>query len=286
MRSSVVAAILLVGAPTACGGSVPPAGGAGALQRSARPVKPGTSRWRTIAAGVVLVVGATACGSGSQEASDAAASESTAEPPVPSASAEATRAGEAPAEPGGDGSDIDWATVDLTEIDWETIDGSSVDWVAVADNPTVADLDLETIGLMGSMMDRGSATLTIGDEVWEFETFSCVLGHENTRSETYSFTTNSFQSFDGVDTQMQVTIADPSGTGQVTGGETIHRISFDDVSDFENPSINWSMNTPNAVTIDGRTVTVEGLFNDSTTPEVAEEIPGTLEGTCSDDSRL
>lgn len=245
-------------------------------------------RCRTFAAGVLLVVGAAACGGGGPEASEPAASAPMSDAPAPEASVEATQAGEVPAEPGSDGSDIDWVTVDLSTIDWETIDPSTVDWEAVVDNPTLSDLDMETIRLISSLRgnDPGSATLTIGDEVWEFESFSCVLGHENTRSDTFSFTTNSFQTFDGVDTQMQVTIADPSGTGQVTGAETTHRISFDDVSDFENPSIDWSMNTPNAVTIDGHTVTVEGLFNDGTTPEVAEEIPGTLEGTCSDGSRL
>ena len=244
------------------------------------------TRWRATAVWVALAVGATACGAGTPAATEAAPSAPTSEAPAPSVSAEATQAGEAPTGPGSDGSGIDWATVDLTTIDWATIDMQTIDWEAIRDNPTASDLDEEQIGLIGSRMNRGSATLTIGDEVWEFETFACALGHENTQSETFSFTTNSFGTFDGVDTQMQVTIADPSGTGQVTGDETIHLLDFNDIDDFENPSIDWSMNTPNAVTIDGHTVTVEGLFNDGTTPAVAEDIPGTLEGTCSDDSRF
>jgi hypothetical protein len=245
-------------------------------------------RWRVIAAGVALVVGAAACGGGTAETSEVPASAPISEdaPDAPGEPAEATEAAEAPAGPGTDGSGVDWATVDLTTIDWATIDMQTIDWDAFRDNPTRSDLDLETASLIGSRMNRGSATLTIGDEVFEFETFACALGHENTESDTFSFTTNSFGEFDGVDTQMQVTIADSSSTGQVTGDGTTHRISFNDIDDFENPSIDWSMNTPDAVTIDGRTVTVEGFFNDDTTPEVAEEIPGTLEATCSDDSRF
>lgn len=180
---------------------------------------------------------------------------------------------------------IDWATADLTKIDWATIDMSTVDYRAIRDNPTIADLDADTTALIGSRMNRGSATLTIGDQVWEFSTFACVQGHDNTRSDTFSFTTNSFESFEGVRTQMQVTIEDRSGTGQVSGEETVHRVDFNDIDDFEDPAIDWSMSgDPDAVTIEGRTVTVEGLFNDDRTPATDENVPGTLEGTCSDDS--
>lgn len=240
-------------------------------------------------ASIALALMLAACASDAPaDATSPAAPGSTADAPMsaPPDTAPSTPEGPSAPEPPNDGTDIDWATVDLTTIDWATIDMQTVDWEAIQDNPTTSDLDQEQIGLIGSRMNRGSATLTIGDEVFEFDTFACARGHDNTESQTYSFTTNSFQTFDGVDTQMQVTIADSSSTGQVTGDGTTHRIDFNDIDDFENPSIDWSMNTPNAVTIDGHTVTVEGVFNDGTTPEVAEEIPGRLEATCSDDSRF
>lgn len=189
-------------------------------------------------------------------------------------------------EPRTGGGDIDWATVDLTTIDWERIDFREIDWEAISNNPTAENLDEETVALIQSRMSRGEATLTIGDQTWEFDNFDCVLGHENTRSDIFSFTTNSTGTFDGVRTQMQVTIEDPSSTGQVSGDATVHRVDFDDIDDFDNPSIKWTMNTPNAVTIDGYTVTVEGNFNDDRTPAVDEQIPGALEATCSDQSRL
>ena len=63
-------------------------------------------------------------------------------------------------------------------------------------------------------------------------------------------------------------------------------ISFNDVSDFGNPSIDWSMpRGAGAIRIDGNSVTAEGTFNDGLTEGVVEEIPGTLEATCGDMSR-
>lgn len=238
----------------------------------------------TLALALALTLTTAACASdapGSDAPSGAAPTSD--ETPVSSQAAEPSTAAERPQT--GDG-DIDWASVDLTTIDWESIDFREIDWESISDNPTAENLDEGTVALIQSRMSPGEATLTIGDETWEFDNFACVLGHENTRSDMFSFTTNSTGTFDGVRTQMQVTIEDPSSTGQVSGADTVHRVDFNDISDLENPAINWTMNTPNAVSIDGYTVTVEGTFNDDTTPGVDEAIAGTLEGSCSDQSRL
>jgi hypothetical protein len=184
-----------------------------------------------------------------------------------------------------DATGVDWSTVDLTTIDWATIDLGSVDWKAVGDNPTFGDLDRDALATINSRSDPGSATLTIGDQTWEFDNFVCAFGYENTESDTFSFTTNSFGEFDGVNTQMQVTIADESGQGRLEGANVAQRIDFDDVSDFENPSIGWRMRATDTVRIDGDRVTAEGVFDDGLTELEAEQIPGTLEATCGDGSR-
>lgn len=134
--------------------------------------------------------------------------------------------------------------------------------------------------------DRGSATLTIGDLVFEFGSFDCASGHENTESDDFSFTTNSFQEFDGARTQMQFTIYDPTSTGRTEGDGVVHEIQLDDISNFEDPSISWSMSGAESVTIDGRELSVSGAFDDGLTEAVSEEIPGTLEGVCSEASRF
>lgn len=181
---------------------------------------------------------------------------------------------------------MDWATVDLTTIDWATIDMSKVDWQGISDNPTARNLDGDTLRLITSRTHPGNATLTIGDQVWEFDNFICAFGPENTESDTFSFTTDSRGEFDGVRVQMQVTIADETSEGRVEGSGTVHRINFDDISDFENPSIDWSMGREaGAIRIDGNSVTAEGTFDDGLTEGVREEIPGTFEATCGDMSR-
>jgi hypothetical protein len=134
--------------------------------------------------------------------------------------------------------------------------------------------------------NRGSATLTIGDQVYEFGTFDCASGHENTESDVFSFTTNSFQEFDGVRTQMQFTAYDPTSTGRTEGEGVVHEIALDDISNFEDPSISWSMDAAESVSIDGHEVSVSGTFVDGLTEAVNEALPGTLEAVCSDGSRF
>jgi hypothetical protein len=85
---------------------------------------------------------------------------------------------------------------------------------------------------------------------------------------------------------MQFTIEDPSGSGQTEGEGVRSRIDFDDVDDFENPAITWSMREADSVAIDGYDVSVSGTFDDGTTEGVIEEIGGSLEAECSDQSRF
>jgi len=246
---------------------------------------------RTLSIGSVLLIVLAACTAGSPPADTIRPSpDGAAGTPEPqagtSAPPTAEPATELPAPPAQDPEGVDWATVDLTTIDWATIDLSQVDWRAAGRNPTAQNLTEQMQELIQSRVNPGSATLTIGDETWEFDNFLCAFGHDNTESDTFSFTTNSFGEFDSVRTQMQATIADDSSQGRFEGEGTSHRIDFDDTSDFENPSIGWNMRREaGAISIDGNSVTAEGTFDDGLTEGEVEEIPGTLVATCGDMSR-
>lgn len=195
-----------------------------------------------------------------------------------------------------DGSDIDWATVDLTTIDWENIDFATVDVDALATNPTVENLSEETIALVqeryasevgaGGSGDAGSgrATLTIGDETWEFDDFVCAFGYANTQSDVFSFSSNAFGTLaDGTRTQLQANIWDETGSDALTGPDTDHEITFDDIDNFDDPAVDWLM-TGTELTIDGTRVSVDAAtFRDLGT---GEEQPGSFVGDCGAGSRL
>lgn len=237
----------------------------------------------TAALGLMLAAcasgGATSSATSNPPASDAPMAESpTAEP--------RTAAESSAPEAGADGGDVDWATVDLTTIDWSTVDLRTVDWPAAEANPSAENLGEEVGQIIQSRLNPGHATLVIGDETFEFDSFDCASGHDNTQSTTFSFTTNSFGQFDGVRTQMQFTIDDPSGTGQTEGEGVRHRITFDDIDDFENPSISWYMREAGSLSQDGYELSVSGTFDDGLTEGAVEEIPGSLEAECSDMSRF
>ena len=78
---------------------------------------------------------------------------------------------------------------------------SQVDMEAIGDNPTVPDLDEETLALISSRMDPGNATLTIGDQTWEFVSFGCAFGHDAIQSEVYAFSSNSFGEHEGLESR-------------------------------------------------------------------------------------
>ncbi len=145
-------------------------------------------------------------------------------------------------------------------------------------------------GQTGQGSGGGSATLTIGDESWDFTGFMCAFGNEQTQSDVYSFSSNAFGVHSsGARVQMQANIRDASGQGRYEGDGVVYEISLDDIEDFENPSVTWSSSNselfPGAgsgdavVTIDGQHVTAHGKFDDGTTDSV-EMVAGTLDGTC------
>lgn len=189
-----------------------------------------------------------------------------------------------------DGSDIDWATVDLTSIDWANIDFSTVDFPATEENPTAGDLDDATLALIRERFANenpagtGEATLTIGDESWTFDGFICAFGYENTESDVFSFSSNAFGTLDdGTRTQLQANIWDETGSNSLSGPDTDHEITFDDIDDFDDPAVKWLM-TGTELTIDGTKISVDGAtFRDLST---GEERQGSFSGDCGSGSRL
>lgn len=182
-----------------------------------------------------------------------------------------------------DGSDVDWATVDLTTIDWENLDMRTIDFQAISNNPTAADLTEETQQLIQSRIDPGSATLTIGDTTYEFASFLCAFGYESTESDRFVLSTSAMVNVDGTQLQLSMDIDDPSGQGNFTGPDADHRVTLDDISDFDNPSVSWVLHGTDIIEIDGYELSAAGTFTDSTGAQPDTE--GTLTATCSTTSR-
>lgn len=119
----------------------------------------------------------------------------------------------------------------------------------------------------------GSATLTVGDTTWTFNSVVCAFGPEEIGQEGAEFVLSSIQ--DGL--QLYVSI-DSFG----------HSVSLDDVSDFQNPSVSLSAEQFTAaangapeefVVVTDKDVASTALFLDGTTDDL-EPIEGTLEATC------
>ncbi|HEY3428367.1 MAG TPA: hypothetical protein VGK83_06830 [Acidimicrobiia bacterium] len=234
-------------------------------------------------AGMTLALGA--CGSGGTDVGAEGDETTATEGAVNEVSTtQAEPEGEAE-QPAQGASEIDWATVDLTTIDWATIDMSQVDHTAIRENPTASNLDDETIALIGSRMNPGSATLVIGDQTWEFDSFLCAFGHGATQSDVYSFSSDARGDHEGARVQMQANIRDESGEGRYEGADLTHQVYIEDIDNFSSPSINFEFTGPEGITIEGNTLTADGLFDDQLTTDTIEEIPGNLDATCGDGSR-
>src|SRR5690606_25637058 len=112
---------------------------------------------------------------------------------------------------------------------------------------------------------------------WEFDSFGCALGHEATRNDVYSFSSNSFGEHEGARVQMQANIRDESGQGRFEGEDLGFEVFINDIDDFENPSIDWETASVDTFVIEGDSVTVTAVFDDRLTETEQEAVPGTLE---------
>jgi hypothetical protein len=130
----------------------------------------------------------------------------------------------------------------------------------------------------------GEATLTVGDEVYEFDNYYCVVGSDNTGNDNISFSSGAFGEVDGNRAQLDASIYDGSADDRMEGDGVIASVTFYDVTDFSNPKVAWVAEsgmqpTPVVFEFDGATLRVETTFDDARTDEL-EEIPGVLEATC------
>lgn len=120
----------------------------------------------------------------------------------------------------------------------------------------------------------GRATITIGEETWEFEGVRCAFGPAETGRDDTEFVLASTQ--DGL--HLDATINTEFG----------HSISLNDIEDFENPSVSYgytdvaavvSGDSAEVIEVDGKQVYAEAAFYDETSDSY-EEIAGTLTATC------
>ncbi|NOX24289.1 MAG: hypothetical protein GXP36_14520 [Actinobacteria bacterium] len=131
----------------------------------------------------------------------------------------------------------------------------------------------------------GSATLTVGDQTWEFDNYYCVRGIENTGNSRVSFSSGAFGEFDGANTQLDATILDMDELSSMEGDGTIHSVTIEDIDNVENPIVSLSaqsgfFGTPGfEIAYDGNMVTAKTIFDDDMTEEI-EAIPGTLTAVC------
>lgn len=117
----------------------------------------------------------------------------------------------------------------------------------------------------------GTATLTIGGETFEFDDYYCAFGPEATQNDRVSFSSGS--TTQGLD----VSIQDTEEQGRYEGEGTIHSITY---GDWANTG-SVTLSNDAAIMIDGKNITADTTFDDSSTDLEIEEVPGTFEGHCS-----
>jgi hypothetical protein len=110
----------------------------------------------------------------------------------------------------------------------------------------------------------GGARFVVGDREWTFDSVLCAFGADQIGQEGAEFNLSSVQ--DGL--QMYASI-DRFG----------HSITLDDISDFENPSVQLSAEGDDFIVLEGKSVSAEAEFIDAVVDEFAT-VPGTFEATC------
>jgi hypothetical protein len=110
----------------------------------------------------------------------------------------------------------------------------------------------------------GSARLVVGDDEWTFDSVLCAFGEEEIGQEGAEFVLSSIQ--DGLQVYASI---DTFG----------HRVSLDDIEDFENPSVSLSSEGDDFIIVDGKSVSATAEFIDFTGDDLSTT-PGTFEATC------
>ena len=162
----------------------------------------------------------------------------------------------------------DTTTSDVTSSGVTSSDATDTasDEDVVVDAQESVDEITESVAEAQAVNGGGSATLTVGDQSWTFDSVLCAIGEEEIGQDGAVFVLSSLQ--DGI--QLYLDITEQFG----------HSASLSDTSDFENPSVSLDSTGPYTdIILDGTSFTGTGEFLDSTT-ESAERAPGTFSGTC------
>lgn len=103
-------------------------------------------------------------------------------------------------------------------------------------------------------------TVTVNDDSWEYSSFQCAVGYEQTSSDEYSFSSGAMKTADGKKIQFLVDVADSTGQNRVSGDGVRYTVTVFDYEDPENPSVDVHANGTTGVTISGDSVKVSGDF--------------------------
>jgi hypothetical protein len=162
-------------------------------------------------------------------------------------------------------------------------DNTTPDSNEVANNPGSTAGDQEQGQSSGQPGSGGTATLEIGDKSYEFAGVQCAFGTDETKNSDWDFSLSAIK--DG--TQLSVSRG-------AQGGQYGDSITYDDFQNTDNPTVAWSApahvlpsaENPNAevdqsfVEIDGKSISAQADFDDSTEGSTGESVPGTLTATC------
>jgi hypothetical protein len=124
-------------------------------------------------------------------------------------------------------------------------------------------------------------TATIGDMSWEFDSVACITGSE---LHTLSVAAPP-NAFDLSKPHLVINVDDPAGEGLSSAENLVSDVSIR-AADSMTLTLNWrSTSDHGGVTVDveGRLVTAEGLFDDETTAEIDESLPGSIEVDCGEE---
>lgn len=120
-----------------------------------------------------------------------------------------------------------------------------------------------------------AATITVDGQTWEYPSYLCVTGYENTSSDVYSFSSTSFTTVDGEQIQVLVDVRDESGEDRVSGEGVVYEITL---YDTENASVDIQASGTEGVTITDTTVDVDGAFTDIDGTEYSIRVEATCAG--------
>lgn len=190
---------------------------------------------RLLALTAALALGATACG-GSDEAPSAADIASEAGAAVSSAAA-------APA-----------GSVSVDELE------ANASEMAEDFSDMAEDLEAQQTG--------GSASLTIGDQAWDFDGVLCAFGPDEIGQEGAEFVLSAIA--DGVQFYLSI---DSFG----------HSASLNDIENFEEPTVSWeadpSQGEAEFISVEGKDISGEAAFVDYEAG-LMEGVAGSFEATC------